>query len=274
MDDTLKAERDRVLARVKKMLAMADDKRGNPNEIATAAEQAARLMRKFNIEHAEVLAHEIRTGAGIMCDDIADPNYDRRIPHWYNVLATVIGRTLDCQCRLVWTRHDDKRQLAFKLFGHASDIQVAKWLFAYVLGQVQRLAEQDWKTVMRDYQAQGRTITPPLRRRWKDQYRSGVVSGVIGRIEQVYGKDEAAEPSVQEAAASRTTGALIVLREAKQQAIREAFPDHEFTYKDNLLGNVRRVDAFWKGYAESNSISVERVLEHEDRPAVPASTVS
>lgn len=273
MNDADKAARDKALARIRKLLAMADDNRGNSNEIAAAGMHAAKLMQRYNIEHAEVLAFDIRSGQGIVSADIADPNYDKRIPHWYNVLATTVGRTLDCQCRILWSNVDGRNQVVFKLFGYKPDIEVAQWLFAYLHGQVQRLAERDWKAAMEAYKSAGRAITPPLRRKWKDKYRWGVVNGITSKIEQVYGKPASAGEDKPEADSEVAGGlsasdsrALVVLREVKQQAIADAFPDVEFVYNDNSGARTRKVDTYWKGFASANEVRVERVLETQDKP--------
>lgn len=269
MNDADKAARDKALARIRKLLAMADDKRGNANEIAAAGAHAAKLMQRYNIEHAEALAFDIRSGQGIVSADIADPNYDKRIPHWYNVLATTVGRTLDCQCRLLWSNVNGRNQVVFKLFGYKPDIEVAQWLFAYLHGQVQRMAERDWKEALEVYKGLGRTITPPLRRKWKDQYRWGVVNGITSRIEQVYSKTDSTDETKPEQDApgglsASDSRALVVLREVKRQAVVDAFPDIEFTYTDNLGARIRKVDTFWKGFASANEVRVERVLTTQD----------
>lgn len=264
-DNSERAQRDRVLRRIKKMLAMADDTRGNPNEIAAFAAQAASLMRRYNIEHSEVLAAEIRSGVDIVCEDIAPPNYDKRVPYWYNVLGTIVGRTMCCQTRLLWVRVDGKSKLSLKLFGYRPDIEVSQWLFSYLIGQVQKLAEQHWKVYMSELQLAGRAIYPNTRRKWKDQFREGVVRGITDRIEQVYGKAaEDTDAAAEKSSGSRNgSGALVVLREVKEQAVRNAFPLQEFTYSTPDRRHVVVREAYWIGSASAKQVRVERVIESD-----------
>jgi Protein of unknown function (DUF2786) len=254
--------REAVLRRIRKMMAMADDKRGDPNEIATMAEQAAKLMRKFNIEESELILDDLRKGVGIIADDIAPAQFDKRIPHWYNMLSYAVGKALDCQTRIVWSRtNSGEYKLAIRLYGYETDIRVAQWLFSYVVGQVDKLAEGVWKDRMVLLRMMGKTIHASTRRDLKNRYRHGVVSGLLRRIYEVYGKDSQGD-TVEPAKASDVTGtALMLLAEAKTSAVKEAFKEFEFEYK--TISAPKKQDEFWNGYAHSTAIKVQRVLEEE-----------
>lgn len=250
------AARAKVLLRIKKMLAMADDKRGNPAEIATAAEQAATLMRKYNIEYAEAIAADVRRGVDIIEADLVDSNYIKHVPHWYNTLGWAVAQSLDCQARLVWVKRDRKHYLTMRLYGYKPDIEVSQWLFGYLVGQVQQLADAQWKPYMARLQFEGKPIYPNTRRKWKDQYREGLVAVLNGRIREVYGKAAAAEAEAARAAGST---ALVVL---KEQAIKGAFETVEFEYA-TLKSSASSRPAYWMGSADAAKVKVQRVIEED-----------
>lgn len=49
---------DKILDRIRKLLAMANDERGNDNERETALRQAHAMLTKHGLELADVEAHE------------------------------------------------------------------------------------------------------------------------------------------------------------------------------------------------------------------------
>ena len=56
-----------VMRRVRKLMALANDGRGDVNEMAAAAEMAAKIMAKYRLDYADVLAAELRSGADLSC---------------------------------------------------------------------------------------------------------------------------------------------------------------------------------------------------------------
>ena len=50
---------DKIRARIQKLLAMAQDS-SSPHEAAIAAERVQKLMAKFNLEMADVIAEELQ----------------------------------------------------------------------------------------------------------------------------------------------------------------------------------------------------------------------
>ena len=93
-----------ILRRVRKLLAIAEDSRADPNEAAAAAQQAERIMRKYQIENADVLLAgmqsgaefgEAGTGPGRNPFDAA-ARYDSSC----GLIAVATAKLYDCQARL------------------------------------------------------------------------------------------------------------------------------------------------------------------------------
>jgi hypothetical protein len=131
-------DRREILDKIKKLLAMAADV-GSPNEAATAARMAKKLMDKYNVEHAEVL-----TAAMSHADFERHTHGDafHHFPKWQSILALAVGRYTDVLVHFAWAQPgvNDSRVLEFK--GERSDLEVCKYLYTYLAVTLQRLVKQ------------------------------------------------------------------------------------------------------------------------------------
>jgi hypothetical protein len=50
-------DKQKVLSKVAKLMALANSQGASPNEVETALRQARNLMKQYNLEGAEVKAH-------------------------------------------------------------------------------------------------------------------------------------------------------------------------------------------------------------------------
>ena len=133
-----------VMRRVQKMLAIANDPRANPAEAAAMAAAAEKVMRKFQISHADALASSMRQSDAFSTADVqasmkrdsgygngAEKDYKpKKIPGWAGWIAYAVAKLNDCEIRYVWT----VKGVAIRFFGFASDVQVAAWTFDYLVG--------------------------------------------------------------------------------------------------------------------------------------------
>jgi hypothetical protein len=93
-------DRDALMRRLRKLLAIAEDSRGDPNECAAAAAQAERIMRKYQIEHADLLFKEpdafgtVATGLGENPFDVA-----ARYSSPCGQIAVAVAKLYECQAR-------------------------------------------------------------------------------------------------------------------------------------------------------------------------------
>ena len=121
---------DNVRDKIKKLLAMANDERGNEHENEIAMRMAARLMLQHNIEVAD-LESESGKSASYTWRSIIIPlgEHAKHMswnPLWTNFLATGTGRFTDCRV----TRVVDKTYgCCIKFEGDETDIEYAAWLF-------------------------------------------------------------------------------------------------------------------------------------------------
>lgn len=130
-----------ILRRIRKLLAIAQDGRGDPNEAAAAAAQADKLMRKFNIDHADLLREQLKAnGAGMATYECSanmkrgDPKRPplKRNPLWAGWLGIRVANLNDCRVRFVRTPTGAMVQFC----GTTLDVQAAGFMFDYLVGQL------------------------------------------------------------------------------------------------------------------------------------------
>lgn len=130
--------RKKVLARIKKMLALADN---NPSatEAAVAAAMASKLMDKFNIEHSEVLLAEI--GEDDIIEHPTGVSWARHVPRWVARIIVATANLHDCEAKYNFSRKEGVRQIhvGVSFLGDKGDVIVAAWVFDYLLSEMKRL---------------------------------------------------------------------------------------------------------------------------------------
>ncbi len=128
----------RVMQRIKKMLALADN---NPSaeEAAVAAAMAEKLLRKYNLDHADVLMTELNEDSVVAHD--TGVAYARDVPPWVGSIIVATAQLHDCEARYDHFRKEGKRSTyhSVTFLGEKSDVIVATWVFEYLLGEIKRL---------------------------------------------------------------------------------------------------------------------------------------
>lgn len=137
---------DGVMRRIAKLLAIANDARANPGEAAAAASMAEKVMRKYQIDHADVVVRNLRSAkpdlsqffvfANMKRDDPKRPA-QRNVPAWGQMLAASIGRLNDCAVKhgMAVDKHG-KLSAALAFQGHTPDATLCCWIFDFVVGQL------------------------------------------------------------------------------------------------------------------------------------------
>lgn len=144
MDTNQSARRERMLDKVRKLLAMGKDGRGNEHEAETAMRQANKLMAEFGIEEAECDMASINAGEMVFGE--AQCGFDgraptagkvyRSCPSYAGILAVGIARFTDSIVGRKITEHGD--MLYFR--GERNDVLLARWLLGVLIVSI--LAEQ------------------------------------------------------------------------------------------------------------------------------------
>lgn len=127
--------RDKVLRRIRKLLAVAEGK-ANIHESATAAEMAAKLMAKYNVERSDVLLREMGS------DDIIShcaSDSRKTVPLWMNRLGVSVARAYDCESCL---DRDGQGRLQIAFLGYRDDTLIADWVFTFLIHQIDYLSKK------------------------------------------------------------------------------------------------------------------------------------
>jgi len=127
-------ERQRIIDRVRKMLAMADDN-ANANEAATAARMAEALMRKHQIDNADLLASRM-ADEGVQTWDYG--RNTRTMVGWISYLAAGVATANDCDA--IGKKRNGRTYIEFT--GMAEDIAMAEAMLPYLVSEVDRLAKR------------------------------------------------------------------------------------------------------------------------------------
>jgi Protein of unknown function (DUF2786) len=136
--------RDRALDKIRKLLAVARDGRGNENEAAIAAGQAESLMRKWQVESAEELLEEVQR------DDAFDRGLEdvsfegikghapKRAPTWVGFIAIGCGAAFTCKVDLVRT----PAGVMVRFSGFAPDVVLCRWVYRFLCERVFELSRE------------------------------------------------------------------------------------------------------------------------------------
>ncbi len=237
-------ERDSVVRRIQKLLAIANDDRANEHEAAAAAGQAEKLMRKFNVDFAQEIAQDVRKGHGenmTTADVIATAKDNgtpsERVPGWAQWIAVAVADMHDCGARNQYTLTNKGQEACIRFYGYDTDVKVAAWTYEYLISTVNRLCKQFRKNPR--YLAGGRVVM--------NSYRNGMATGILHTIKAM------AEERHREQQAEVASRALVVV---KQHAITEKFGEFEYKTKTTLA----KIDAvaFHDGREAGKKIDVNR----------------
>jgi hypothetical protein len=147
-NDLNKMAREKAVDKIRKLLAMANDGRGNEQEAETAARQAEKMMRAYQIDAAECIMKELETAdafdRGVEAAYFG-PTDPRHVPAkasgWVGVIAFGVAQAFTCKVDTVMTPHGVKVRFS----GFAMDVQLARWVYSYLCQTVYRLSVQNYK---------------------------------------------------------------------------------------------------------------------------------
>jgi len=161
---------DSVMRRIKKLLAIAEDARADANEASAAAGMAERIMRKYQLEHADIIEAELKRGGveSFASEDIGSSlNPEARTEQasgWAGILAVAVAELHDCQVRYVTTYKYGK---TLRFSGYAADAKMARFTYLYLVQTMAAASRQFLKqygTTRRDAEAFRRGFSSALRK--------------------------------------------------------------------------------------------------------------
>ena len=203
-------DRESLMRRIRKLLALAADNPDSP-ESQAAAEKAGKLMSEYQVEFASIEMEEDE-----IIEDAAKM-YMSEDGKWSHSLITVIGHTFNCKV----IRTMDKK--SFIIIGYKHDVELTKWMFSYLRMIISRKADKLCSGV-----------------RERTNFGMGFVSAVNLRFREIY--------SATKQNLDKNTTAIVVQKDHKvEEKYRSMFPHARNTrstftrdknfYKGNEIGN-------------------------------------
>lgn len=190
---------DKIIDRIKKLLSLS--RSTNQHEAALAAAQAADLMLAHEIEEASLCEAESAP------EDVESGTLDecgkRRVP-WKGTLANALTKSQGCR-----SYTDKAGGLAtIKIVGQPSKVATIRYMYAYLVSEVNRLADCEYRDEHEECKASG--VPAPSARSWKNAFRLGAAS-TIGRRLLDQRKETHAEARI-----SGQGSALVVVAKAQE----------------------------------------------------------
>lgn len=228
---------DNVMRRVQKLLAIANDGRGSPEEAAAAAGMAERIMAKYQIEHADLVKKDLATGSNMETVNVVvtaktNGTKVKAVPAWADMLAYAVSMLHDVGAAKAFTLEGE---MCVRYYGYSADVKVAAWTLGYLVHTVNQLCATFRSNPV--YQIGGRTAM--------NSYRMGVVSSIIRMLQ------ERTAAKRQEATSTGTS--LMVL---KRDAIAEHFGSRVVTGRKIKTRDSTDPMAFLMGRNDGRSVQI------------------
>ena len=133
--------RARMLEKVRKLLNMARDGRGNSHEEDTALRHANKIMAEYGIAEAECDMSAIDAGEMVFGESQCGPDgrapeagkVYRSAPSWSGVLAVGVARFTDS----IISRRRTVNGEMYVFSGEKEDVLLARWLFGVLVDSIQ-----------------------------------------------------------------------------------------------------------------------------------------
>jgi hypothetical protein len=151
-------DNSRLVDRVRKMLALSKDQAATPGEAANAAEMAAKLIDKYNLDVAALNAE-----SGVEVEFVDEP-YAVGREKWRMFLLNGVCRT--SYCRMAMANNG-----VAAIVGQPHNVEVVTFLYEYLAAEVCRMADFGWETV-------GAGLEHP----WKANFKMGATAAILGRL--------------------------------------------------------------------------------------------
>lgn len=220
-------ENERVLEKVKKLLALANDRGATEGESQTALLMAQKIMAENNLTIKDVEAND--KPREVIFEQTAKTS---RLPWWHKSLANILSNNFKCEC--VTTRHHGVGGYSYVRFiGHPEDAEICKTVYQFAVGKISHLSDK-YSTSYKKYQ------NPNANKAGiKNDYIRGYLNGVKSKFaEQVsrnnWGLVVVCDPDVTDALNSiehlhHTKTTLNINSEGSQRAYKDGYINgHDF----------------------------------------------
>lgn len=238
---------DGVMRRIQKLLAIANDDRADPNEAAAAGAMAEKIMRKYQLEHADLLTAQLNSGEGMDMTQVVvtaktNGTKVKSTPLWAQWIATRIGKLNEVNVMMGVL----KGEQCINFAGFKSDTQVAAWTLEYLCATVNRLCTAYRTNPV--YLEHGRSAM--------HTYRQGVTLAICMNIEGAIAAKN--REAAQATGVDGNTGRALVLAQAKAQAVAKFFGEQQYGKSKTKPVSEQNASAFADGWRDGKKVDVGR----------------
>lgn len=241
---------DKIVERVKKLLALSSSQ--NPHEAALAAAKAQELLFRHNLSLSMVEAALEGGNSAYVSDRFDSGGW----MHWRRRLLAAVARNNFCR----GVSYQETRDVG--IVGEPHNVTVVKHLYAFLVREVMRLADLGVK--------EQRGLDEEESRAWKRSFYLGAVRTIAQRLAIQRQRDVSADPQA---------AALVVRKDQElDEAFREHFPNTQSNEEDEDgaptpprqdrgPSRPRRADGFRAGVLAGRSIPLNLPIEAPRRAA-------
>ncbi|OHC66548.1 MAG: hypothetical protein A3J25_08055 [Pseudomonadales bacterium RIFCSPLOWO2_02_FULL_63_210] len=173
-------DKQKVLNKVTKLMALANSKGAAPNEVETALRQARSLMKQYNLEIIEVAAHAV--------DEASVVTNTRRAPQdWLHTLASICATAFDCSHLAYF---NPLWGWSFKFLGKGISPELAAYAYSTLHHQL--------VAARRDHVAQQKRCQLKTKRRRGQLFAEGWLRAISSKVAQFAdGMDETTREEIK-----------------------------------------------------------------------------
>ena len=237
---------EKIRARIQKLLAMAQDS-SSPHEAAIAAERVQKLMAKFNLEMADVIAKELQDEDNLVQAD-REFKY-KRTPRYIGQIEVAVAKAFNCEVKSRWQMHEGVEYDVTEIYGYKTDVEVVKNLCSYICDQLESMAK---RVKVPEHYRQHRYT-----RRYMADWRKGATREICRKIQSFYGAGDKQDHSQPEPPSDNSSMNLALL---KKDAIRRKFGEFEYSSSTSY---VYTRDGVAAGGQAASAIDINRKIEGE-----------
>lgn len=173
-------KRDDVIRKVRACLARAKDAAAGATEAETAARQAEALMRKYNLEMADVIMEELANPINLTWTYVRTNMFKNNkavikdLQKWPQWIAVPCAEMYDCHAASRWVDGEGK---VIGFFGYKLDVDVCVWTYDYLLDCCRRAS---LKVSEGEAWAHGVSINV-----YRKAFREGMATEISSRLKQL-----------------------------------------------------------------------------------------
>ena len=233
----------KILDRVRKLLALAADARGNAQEIAAAAAEAARLMQEHKLSDDDVTA-AADDGSDLVDVPAGSKGFEQT---WKFSLVTSTARSFYCE--VIGLKVGTRRKV--RVVGRRQDVDVAMAVFKFLLEEIERLTAVH---ALEPRHPLDLAFEGPM----KDEerrafYRSGLAAGVASTLREQARNIKAASEK-----------ALVLARKSREEI--RGYMNVKFGTSNPVAYHERGADEmadFQRGFEKGKTIDVSGAAKND-----------